>query len=68
MSKLLYIESSPRKNRSKSIAVAHKFIEKYKAVNPQDEIITLDFVGETASGVRWLHDRREVPSNAWPEL
>lgn len=42
MSKLLYIESSPRKNRSKSIAVAHKFIEKYKAVNPQDEIITLD--------------------------
>ena len=42
MSKLLYIESSPRKNRSKSIAVAHKFIEKYNAVNPQDEIITLD--------------------------
>ena len=42
MSKLLYIESSPRKNRSKSIAVAHRFIEKYKAVNPQDEIITLD--------------------------
>ena len=42
MSKLLYIESSPRKERSKSIAVAKGFLEKYKEAHPDDEIITLD--------------------------
>ncbi len=42
MSKLLYIESSPRKSRSKSIAVARAFIEKYKAHHPGDEVLTLD--------------------------
>lgn len=42
MSKLLYIESSPRKKRSKSIAVAQAFLEKYKSENPGDEVVTLD--------------------------
>lgn len=42
MAKLLYIESSPRKERSKSIAVAKGFLEKYKETHPDDEIITLD--------------------------
>lgn len=42
MAKLLYIESSPRKNRSKSISVAHEFIAKYKATHPSDEVVTLD--------------------------
>ena len=42
MSKLLHIEASPRKDRSSSIAVAQAFIEAYKAVNPADEVETLD--------------------------
>jgi FMN-dependent NADH-azoreductase len=42
MSTLLYIESSPRKERSKSISVAKAFIETYKAEHPGDEVVTLD--------------------------
>ncbi len=42
MTKLLYIESSPRKERSKSIGVARKFLEAYQQANPQDEVVTLD--------------------------
>jgi FMN-dependent NADH-azoreductase len=42
MAKLLYIESSPRKQRSKSIAVAQAFIEKYRAEHPSDKVVTLD--------------------------
>lgn len=42
MAKLLYIESSPRKTRSKSIAVSLAFIEAYSAIHPGDEIITID--------------------------
>lgn len=42
MAKLLYIESSPRKSRSKSIAVARTFIDAYKAANPADQVMTID--------------------------
>lgn len=42
MAKLLYVESSPRKERSKSIAVAKAFIEKYQATHSGDEVVTLD--------------------------
>ncbi|QDV69494.1 FMN-dependent NADH-azoreductase 1 [Rosistilla carotiformis] len=42
MSKLLYIESSPRKSRSKSINVAQAFIEQYQASHPGDEVVTID--------------------------
>ncbi|WP_404309809.1 FMN-dependent NADH-azoreductase [Neorhodopirellula lusitana] len=42
MSKLLYIESSPRKARSKSIAVAKTFLDEHKATHAADEIVTLD--------------------------
>ncbi len=42
MAKLLYIEASPRKERSHSIQVAHAFIDTYKTANPEDEIETLD--------------------------
>ena len=42
MAKLLYIESSPRKNRSKSIAVASAFMDTYKTLHPSDEIVKLD--------------------------
>jgi FMN-dependent NADH-azoreductase len=42
MAKLLYIESSPRKERSKSITVARAFIAAYQAKHPGDEVVTLD--------------------------
>lgn len=46
MAKLLYIESSPRKERSHSIAVAHAFLDAYKAANPGDEVETWDLWAE----------------------
>jgi len=42
MSKLLYIEASPRKDRSLSIAVANDFLGAYGAENPGDDVDTLD--------------------------
>jgi len=42
MAKLLYIESSPRKQRSKSIIVAQSFIQKYLAAHPGDQLLKLD--------------------------
>jgi FMN-dependent NADH-azoreductase len=42
MAKLLYIESSPRKARSKSIRVAEAFLAAYQTAHPTDEIVKLD--------------------------
>jgi FMN-dependent NADH-azoreductase len=42
MSKLLYIESSPRGDRSASVTVAHRFLDAYRAKHPGDTIETLD--------------------------
>lgn len=42
MSTLLYIEASPRKQRSHSIAVANSFLEAYASANPNDKIDRLD--------------------------
>ena len=42
MARLLHIESSPRKARSKSIRVANAFIAAYQAANPNDEVKKLD--------------------------
>ena len=42
MSRLLYIQGSPREDRSHSRAVADAFVETYRGINPEDEIITLD--------------------------
>jgi FMN-dependent NADH-azoreductase len=47
MAKLLYIESSPRKHRSKSIAVAKAFLDQYQQTNPNDEVVTLDLWEKT---------------------
>lgn len=38
MAKLLYIEASPRKERSHSIAVAKSFLESYQQSHPNDQI------------------------------
>jgi FMN-dependent NADH-azoreductase len=42
MSRLLYIQASPRGERSHSLAVANAFIEAYAEANPGDEIVTID--------------------------
>jgi FMN-dependent NADH-azoreductase len=42
MSKLLYIQASPRGKRSHSIAVADAFVETYGQKHPDDKIVTLN--------------------------
>jgi FMN-dependent NADH-azoreductase len=47
MAKLLYIETSPRKKRSSSIAISNVFLDEYRKSHPQDEIITIDLWDRT---------------------
>src|SRR5260370_9839128 len=42
MAKLLYIEASPRKDRSRSTQVARTFLAAYQKSRPDDSIETLD--------------------------
>lgn len=42
MARLLYVEASPRKDRSVSTAAANAFLEAYQAANPNDVIDILD--------------------------
>ena len=42
MSNLLYVECSPRKQRSASIEVSRAFIDAYAAAHPRDTIETMD--------------------------
>lgn len=42
MSRLLYIQASPRLGRSHSIAVADAFLEAYSAKNPADQVVRLN--------------------------
>lgn len=42
MAKLLYVESSPRKSRSSSIAVARAFLDAYRSAHPTDEVDVWD--------------------------
>lgn len=42
MARLLYVEASPRKQRSASIEVAQAFLAAYRAAHPADQIETLD--------------------------
>ena len=46
MPKLLYIESSPRKERSNTIAVARAFLDAYRAAHPDHEVETWDLWAE----------------------
>ncbi|MFH5805590.1 FMN-dependent NADH-azoreductase [Alienimonas sp. DA493] len=47
MARLLYVEASPRKQRSHSIAVARAFLDAYRTANPTDTIEELDLFAET---------------------
>jgi len=42
MSEILYVQASPRKERSKSITVADAFIEAYRQDHPDDNVQQLD--------------------------
>ncbi len=42
MATLLHVQASPRKERGKSIKIAHTFLETYASINPADDIVTLD--------------------------
>jgi len=42
MSKIFYIQASPRIERSYSIAVADAFVSAYKQANPKDEVVTIN--------------------------
>jgi FMN-dependent NADH-azoreductase len=42
MSKVLYIQASPRGKRSHCITVADRFLQEYRQRNPKDEIIILN--------------------------
>jgi len=42
MPRLLYVEASPRKDRSASIEVSRAFLEAYRVAHPDDQVETLD--------------------------
>lgn len=76
MAKLLYIESSPRKDRSTSIAAAKEFLDAYRKVHANDEVDTWDlwstplpeFDGDTIDAkYQILHglDHTEEQAAAW---
>lgn len=50
MARLLYIEASPRKDRSASIQIARDFLEAYRDAHPDDEVDKLDL---------WSHELPE---------
>jgi FMN-dependent NADH-azoreductase len=42
MAHLLYIETSPRKQRSASIEIAKTFVDEYERTHPDDQVVTID--------------------------
>lgn len=79
MPKLLYIESSPRKDRSVSIQVAREFLAAYRQSHPSDPVETLDlwaqplpeFNGETINAkYAILHglQHTEAQARAWSQV
>lgn len=76
MATLLYVESSPRKDRSASIQIARAFVDEYLASHKSDEVDILDlwanefppFNGETINAkYSILHGDKpsEAQSRAW---
>ncbi len=76
MARLLYIEASPRKDRSASIKVAGEFVEAYRKANPDDRVEVLDlwkkelppFDGDIINAkYRILHGEPHTPAEkeAW---
>ena len=53
MTKLLFIQASPRAEQSKSMQVAQTYLDVLKATNPALEVDVLTPLGDRAAGVRW---------------
>ncbi len=79
MARLIYVESSPRKKRSASIAVANHFLEEYRKTHPQDEVVTIDlwkkdlppFDGDTIDAkYAIMHGKEKTQEqvNAWKKV
>jgi len=79
MARLLYIESSPRKDRSASIDIARSFIDEYRTNHPDDSITVLDlwktdlpsFDGDTINAkYAILHgeEHSESQKTAWSDV
>jgi len=79
MSQLLYIQASPRSERSHSIAVANAFVEAYTKAHPQDRIVTMNLFQEpipTFDGLAVqakydiMHGRAKDPASAkvWSQV
>jgi len=79
MSKLLYIEASPRKSRSKSIEVAQVFLSELQRTHPSVEVDKLDlwtaelppFDGDTVEAkYAILHGQQHTPNQAkaWRQI
>jgi FMN-dependent NADH-azoreductase len=79
MSRLLYIQASPRIQRSHSIAVADAFIDEYKQKHAEDEIVKVDLFETSLPNFDGLavqakytilhgkeHSEQEL--NAWKEV
>ena len=73
MTKLFYIEASPRKERAYSIKVAQQFLNTYKETNPSHTIESFDlwqtpfpeFDGATIDAkYRILHGENHTPDEA----
>jgi FMN-dependent NADH-azoreductase len=76
MARLLYIEASPRKERSASIQIAKTFVEEYERTHPEDVVETLDlwktslpeFDGDVINAkyaIMHGHDHTEEQKQAW---
>lgn len=76
MSKLIYVKTSPRKERSHSSRVAKQFVDAYRAAHPQDTIEELDlwqmdlppFDGDTIDAkYAVMHQKSQTPGQkeAW---
>ncbi len=79
MAKVLYIQASPRKDRSKSIQVADAFIDTYMELHPNDEIIVLNlydkilppfdgFVIKAKYNILHGQPHTDEDKNAWKEV
>lgn len=76
MTKLIYVKTSPRKNRSHSSRVAQQFVDTYRTMHPQDTIEELDlwhmdlppFDGDTIDAkYAVMHQQSQTPGQlaAW---
>jgi FMN-dependent NADH-azoreductase len=76
MAKLLYIEASPRKKRSSSIALAQFFLSEYRKAHPKDEVALIDlwqkdlppFDGDVKYAIMHQQTHTEAQVKAWKKV